>query len=235
MSVLPVTNIITTYDSGDNARFNLLYQTIQGLLDYQQYDNLYWIITDDGSPNHDEMVEKVTRQINRDATIFFNTQRKGVGYAKNNAIKKAFEKSHIIFITEDDWKLVKPFPMVRHVQQMLDHPEIGIVRFGYIGGSTLEAYYRGYTPFDTYWEMKQGTDVYCYSGQVSLRSKIWYDTVGWHDENCGPGEEELRMCIKYNGTPNAPKILWPAEYGTTLNAGLFHNIGLGNSLNGVMG
>lgn len=231
---IAVSVIITTYDPGDNTRFPLLYQTIDGLIKNLEYPNLRWVISDDGSPNHDEMMAVVgTKLQNRDLTIL-NVQRKGVGCSKNSALRDAFQFSPIVLLMEDDWYLDQRLDLLKYVQQMLDHPDIGIVRFGYIGGSTLEAYYRGYSPFDTYWEFKQGSDVYVYSGQVSLRSKVWYDTVGYHDENCSPGEEELAMCIRYNGTPNAPKILWPAEYGTILNAGPFKNIGMGNSLNWIM-
>ena len=229
-NVIPVTVIVTTYDP-DGSRAPIAEQTVKSFAENLKYPNLRWIISDDGSPNHDKFMAKLKVYV-PDAEII-NVNRGGVGKSKNTALRKAFEVSPIVFLSEDDWYLPEPLDMLSYVQRMLDNPEIGIIRFGYIGGSTLEAYYRGYTPFETFWELKQGTDVYAYSGQCSLRSKIWYDTVGYHDEECSPGEEELRMCIRYNGTPNAPKILWDARFGTILNAGPFKNIGMGNSLNGV--
>lgn len=231
MSLLPVTVIITTYDPGDNSRYPLLYQTVDGLLKNLDYPELHWLVTDDGSPNHADMVEKLSELLPTVQVI--NTERHGVGYAKNNALREAFKVSGVVLLLEDDWWLVEKLPLVKYVQHLLDHPDIGIIRFGYIGGSTLEAYYRGYSPFDTYWELKRGSDVYVYSGQVSLRSKCLYDTVGYHQEGVDPGKEELDYCIRYNAAEGAPKILWPAEYGTTLNAGPFHNIGLGSSLNNI--
>ena len=78
-----------------------------------------------------------------------------------------------------------------------------------------------------------GPDQYVYSGQVSLRHKRFYDICGYHPEGVSPGEEELTFCKHFNGVEDAPKILWPATYGTTLNAPFipFVNIGMDISLN----
>lgn len=226
--------IITTYDKGNGNRYGLLYKTIQGLKDNLIYPNLSWSITDDGSPNYEDMKNTVGEMLSPTDVVFFNTERKGVGYAKNNALRHAFQSSPMVLLLEDDWYLHQKFDLLRHVQHILDHPEVGMIRFGYIGGTTLEAQYIGYSPFDTYWTLKQGSDVYVYSGQVSLRHKVFYDKVGWHSEGISAGEEELDMCKRYNGTPDAPLIQWAAEYGTTLNAGPFYNIGLGDSTNAEM-
>lgn len=233
MSLLPVTIIITTYDPGNNSRFPLLYQTIKGLQQYLDYPNLRWTITDDGSSNHQEMVAGVNSLLEGQDLRIFNTERRGVGYAKNNALKEAFTISPIVLLLEDDWLLVQKLPLVKYVQHLLDHPDTGMIRFGFIGGTTLTATLVGYSPFDTYWQLTQGSDVYVYSGQVSIRSEGFYRAVGFHDEGKTPGDEELEMCKTYNGTPNAPKILWDASFGVTLNSGPFHNIGMGNSLNSV--
>ncbi len=233
MSVLPITVIITTYDPGNNSRFSLLYQTIEGLTKNLLYPNLKWIITDDGSSNHNEMADKIRcLLVDRDVTIF-NTERKGVGFAKNNALREAFKISPITLIGEDDWRLDEPLDLLKHVQLLLDYEENSIIRFGYLGG-TFTASYDGYGPFSNYWFLHQGSGVYIYSGQISLRHQRLYLAVGWHKEFCTPGEEEIDFCIRYNGTPNAGKILWPAEYGCILNAGPFKNIGMGVSLNGVV-
>lgn len=229
---IAVTAIITTYDPGDNSRFPLLYQTIQSLLDKMQYPNLYWIITDDGSPGHVGMVEKVTEMLPADRVQFFNTNRKGVGYAKNNALEAAFKLSPIVFLLEDDWELREEFDLLTHVQVMLDNPDIGIIRFGFLGGE-MEAQYTDYGDFKTYWLLKPASGFYVYSGQVSLRNKYFYDVVGYHTVGLQAGQEEEDLCWRYNSTPNPPKILWPAQYGTMLNTGLFKNIGLAASVNAV--
>lgn len=229
---IPVSIIITTYDKGDNARFNLLYKTVQALVDNIKYPNLYWIITDDGSPNHDEMVEKIKSIINSDRLIFFNTDRKGVGFAKNNALRKAFETSPYVLMLEDDWELKEEFDLLPHVQLMLDHPDIGMIRLGYLGGE-MDAHYTDYGFLKTYWTLLPASGFYVYSGQVSLRSKNFYDIVGYHAEGLQAGQEEENMCWRYNDIKNPPKILWYAQYGTTLNSGLFNNIGLGDSVNAV--
>jgi len=57
--------------------------------------------------------------------------------------------------------------------------------------------------------------------------------VGYHQENVSPGEEELEMCKRFNGTDNAPDILWPGEYCPMLNCSPFKNIGMDFSLNAI--
>lgn len=229
---IPVTVIITTYDSGDNTRFPLLYTTIQALKDKMNYPNLYWIITDDGSPKHDEMVQKVTEMLGIERVTFFNTERKGVGYAKNNALEEAFKRSPMVFLLEDDWELKEPFDLLTHVQLMLDNPDIGMIRFGFLGGDLIGRY-TDYGDFKTYWTLQPASGFYVYSGQVSLRNKLFYDRVGYHTVGLQAGQEEEDMCWRYNSLENPPKILWPAQYGTVLNAGLFKNIGLAVSVNAV--
>lgn len=222
---LPVTVIVTTYDPSDNSRFNLLYQTVQSLVDNLIYPNLRWTITDDGSPNHYDMVREVSKIIPGDDVIFYDTGRRGVGYAKNNALKEAFSVSKLCWLTEDDWWISEPLNLLPHVQLMLDHPEIGFIRFGFLGGS-LSADYIDYGYPLTYWKLKPTSGLYCYSGQCGLRSSCLYEKVGWHDETTSPGEEELNYCWRYNQTVSPPDILWPAQYGCTLNAGIVKNIGL---------
>lgn len=226
---IPVTVIVTTY-APNEGRAAIAEQTIKSFAENLIYPDLRWIISDDGSPNHDEFMARLKVHVPTAETI--NINRGGVGKSKNTALKKAFEASPIIFLSEDDWILTEKLDLLRHVQLLLDYEENSVIRFGYLGG-TFTASYDGYGPFSNYWFLHQGSGVYIYSGQVSLRHQRLYSAVGWHREDCSPGEEEIDFCIRYNGTPNAGKILWPAEYGCILNAGPFKNIGMGNSLNGI--
>jgi len=107
-----------------------------------------------------------------------------------------------------------------------------MIRFGFLGGELL-AKYIDYGSFRSYWWLLPNGGLYTYSGQVSLRKKEFYSAVGMHRTGISPGEEELDMCHRYNNAKNPLKILWPADYGCTLNAGPFKNVGMSMSLNAV--
>lgn len=231
----PVTVILTTYDKGDGARTSIARQTIQGLVDNLHYSNLHWIISDNNSPKHEEHVSFIVEPLKEKNIPFevLNVKGGGVGLSKNVALTRAYEISSLIFMTEDDWYLSEPFELESDVQVMLDNPSVCMVRYGFLGGEML-AKYTDFGDFKTYWTLVPNSGLYVYSGQVSLRSKLLTDMVGWHSPNLEPGQEELDMCHKYNSLgDSAPKILWPARHGSILNASPFKNLGLGNSLNNM--
>lgn len=231
MSLLPVSIIITTFDRGSGDRTALAMQTVNALLTNLKYPELYWLIADNGSPKHDEQMLLITKDLPKERTTVLNTTAGGVGASKNAALKHAFETvSPMVLLLEDDWLLKYPLYIEKDVQLILDHEDVGMIRYGYLGGE-LDAHYTDYGIFKTYWTLIRGSGVYIYSGQVSLRHKRFYDAVGYHHETETPGEEELEMCKRFNGVDNAPKILWPAEYATVMNGGPFNNIGLGFSMN----
>jgi hypothetical protein len=229
MSKYPVTVILTTYDAGDGSRTEIATQVICSLKENMVYPNLKYIISDDGSPQkHRDTLQKELPE----ATMI-NVERRGIGVSKNTALKEAFKTGEIVLLMEDDWKLVEsPFYLEPFVQMFLDYDDIGCIRFGFLGGNMI-ATYTDYGDFRTYWHLHKGSGFYVYSGQVSLRTKRFYDAVGYHAEGLTPGQEEEDMCKRFNATNNAPRILWPAMYATLLNKGPFVNIGMGHSLNSI--
>lgn len=240
--VEPVSVIITTYDSGNGDRLNLCIKTLRSLLYNLSYENINWIIIDDSTIDvsnenasriHDEFLD-----VGILSYTYLHNERAGIGVAKNYALEVAFEQSPYVLLLEDDWLLKQPLDLEPYVRILQEDTNVGMIRFGYLGSEheTLEARYRRGLPdmpWFTFWELKRGSDVYVYSGQVSLRHKRFYDTVGLHKKNDTPGEEELDMCKRYNATENAPVILWPAFMGAPLGTGIFDNIGLGYSTNNV--
>lgn len=227
--------IITTYDDGSGRRHRLFYETLWSLLQKLRYDNVHYIITDDSEPDISNWGMDEARRIFASMDISYtilNTNRMGVGFAKNNALKLAFETSDLIFMLEDDWFLGEPLDLTRHVEVLREHPENSVIRFGYLGG-TIDASYVDYGLYKYYWQLHRGSGVYIYSGQISLRTKKFYNGIGWHLEGVSPGEEELDMCKRFNACETCGDILWPGEYATTLNAGPFINIGLATSTNAV--
>jgi hypothetical protein len=233
--------IITTYDSGTGERLSLLKQTVGALIDNLRYDNLHYIITDDSIPEvHIQTIKQIEPQLIDNACLytFINTNRRGVGYAKNNALRVAFETSPVVLLMEDDWILKEPLTLLPHVQVLEDNDNVGMIRFGFLGGQ-MKATLTDYGYPKTYWTLQHKSGHYVYSGQVSLRHQRFYKAVGLHveqQENNKPveaGREEDEMCHRYNNTTNPPDILWSCQYGSMLNCGPFINIGMGNSTNAV--
>lgn len=223
-----VTVIITTYDSGSGQRTPPALQTIGALKQFLQYPALAWIIADDGSHlNHLNTLRELLPE-----ALVTNAARGGVGKSKNLALAEAFKQSPYVLLLEDDWVLRDLFDLTPHMKLLEDHTDIGMIRFGYLGGG-MTANFEGDSLY-SYWRLTRGSGVYIYSGQVSLRHERFYRTVGWHKEGISPGEEELEMCIRFNATDNAPDIVWPARFGCELNCGPFLNVGMGSlSTNGV--
>jgi hypothetical protein len=232
-----VTIIITTYDPGDNSRFNLLFRTIDALKTNLDYPNLAWVIADDGSEHFP--AETLFTMLDGYPRTFTNANRKGVGKSKNIALQHAFTHSPYVLLLEDDWVLKEPLDLIPPVEVLRDNYNVGMIRYGFLGGG-MEAIYTDYGLTKTYWTLKHKSGHYVYSGQVSLRHKRFYDSLGMHaerDEKGKPiaaGVEEDELCHRYNDAMNVPDILWPAHLGCTLNAGAFVNIGLDSSVNAVV-
>ena len=229
----PIVNIIiTTYDNGDGKRTPLLNLTVDRLLNNLKYPNLNWIIADDGSPQQIDHLDDVRQQLKDNFTLT-NALRAGVGKSKNLALVEAFKLSPLVLMLEDDWILTRQLDLIDYVKILDQYDEIGMIRLGYLGG-TMQAYLTSYNDI-TFWDLERGSGVYIYSGQVSLRHERFYNACGFHPEGVDAGTEELDMCKKYNGIETAPKIVWPASFGCTLNSpnNLFHNIGMNDSLNNV--
>lgn len=220
-----VSVIMTTYNRTEIAR-----QTLRYLRQNLQYENLAWIIADDGSA--EGHIEALLSELDGLPVQVTNAQRKGVGKSKNLALELAFKSSPLILLLEDDWLLSEPFNLNVYADTLVSQPTVGMIRFGYLS-TELTADFVGYNDM-SYWRIRQGSGVYCYSGQISLRHKRWYDKVGYHKEGVTPGEEELEMCIRYNATPDAPYILWPGNVHPHFGCSIFKNIGMGQSLNNIL-
>lgn len=228
--------VITTFDRGDGSRTNCLTNTVKSLhANLKANLDLLWVLADDGSPKQEEHLKE-----SLDYLTFFgqhvvvtNAQRQGVGKSKNIALAKAFEFSDCVFLLEDDWIPLHPFDLSLYIDIIKENTDLGMFRFGFLGGGMLASYV-GYKDL-SFWDLQRGSGVYIYSGQVSLRHRRFYDVCGYHAEGLSPGEEELEFCKRYNGTENAPKILWPAFYGSTFGTpyALFTTIGVDFSLNSV--
>jgi len=220
--------IITTYN-----RLEICKQTIRGLKENLIYENLAWIIADDGSP--DGYVDELVKEIGSDHCVqTTNAGRRGVGYSKNLALRKAFEESPIVLLLEDDWLLRQKLDISAHADLLMSNPNVGMIRYGWLSSDTLTADLvgdrSGYGS-QCYWRLKKDSGQYVYSGQVSLRHQRLYTYLGYHHEGINAGLEELDMCGRYNTAENPPEILWPANLACNYQTSCFIDIGAGYSLN----
>lgn len=237
--VIKVYIVMTTYDRGDGVRTKVATESAESIAKNLSYPNLHWIISDDGTTQHAAHVGSIKDGILRhtpDVPIdVVNVERRGVGASKNTSLRKVFEETPIVLLTEDDWVLTKPLELLPYVQLLLDHATVGMVRLGYLGGE-MSAKLTAYSGI-TFWELIQNSGLYVYSGQISLRHQRFYDVVGFHNEALSAGEEELDMCHRYNALnegKSAPFIIWPTWNCSLLNCGIFVNNGLSSSLNNIL-
>lgn len=227
--------VITTYDKGDGKRTGCFTATVKALSMHLKKEDLdvLWILADDGSPKQTEHLEESIKYLElfNQNYIVTDAKRQGVGKSKNIALEKAFEFSNYVLLLEDDWLANVYLDLVPYIQILSEHSEVGMIRFGYLGGD-ITAKLVSYNDI-TFWELVSG--IYVYSGQISLRSKNWYDKIGYHAEGLTAGQEEENLCHRYGDATDKPKILYPAQYGVTLNAfgGMFKNVGMDFSLNNV--
>lgn len=220
-----VSIVITTY-----KRTAVALATIKALQENLYYTGeLHWIVSDDGSA--EEHREAIKGALPASAEVF-NVNRAGVGQSKNVALGAAFARSPYVLLMEDDWQLTQRLDLHPPVSVLKNNEQIGMVRYGYLGGGMLAHLEDLDGPCTPYWVLQRGSGVYIYSGQVSLRHQRFYKAVGMHRVGISPGEEEIDMCIRYNGTENAPLIVWPANLPCAQNYGPFRHIG-DESLNDV--
>jgi len=183
--------VMTTYDEGSGNRAKLARRTLESLFKNLSYTHVHYIISDDSTiENHQKHIDFITEPL---AGFSFETlvhNRRLVGHSKNVSLKKAFEISPYVLLTEDDWEMQQPLDFTAYMSVLQDYPTAGMIRLGYLGGDHLTAVLTAYG-YHTFWRIVQGSDVYCYSGQVSLRHERFYQATGFHDENTEAGDEEF--------------------------------------------
>lgn len=215
MSDIPAVYIIlTTY-----RRTQIALRTIEGLKNNLSYQNLGWIITDDGSDIED--LDKLIDAIGRTnhLKVFLN-KRHGTGHNMNTALQHVWDiGGSLTLMMEDDWLLEKPMDLTPYVDVLTKHPEHGMIRFGYIAAGLSGELINEEGRF--YWKLRKDGYMYNYTGHPALRNKAFYDAYGKYTEGLAPGATELAMCGAVNSRPG-PNILLPADSGWY---GFFAHIG----------
>jgi hypothetical protein len=210
----PITVILLTYQRTEYAL-----RTIRAARQYLRYPDLRWYIADDGSrPEHLDAV----RELLPDAA--YHSTRLGYGGNANVAWRSANVVSALSFWLEDDWELTQPLDLWPYAALLMERDEVAMVRLG-----MLNLDIRGRTwghNGQVYWKLDrephhEGTPVF--TGHPSLRHRRYRDAYGLYPEGLTPGDTELAYAWQFRqGSPDAPGIVWPADYPSQ---GLFAHIG----------
>lgn len=212
----PIWVMLTTY-----RRTEMALRTVRAIKQNLIYPNLGWYISDDGTddPNHiNSILEEIGSEYQKHT---YNSARKGVGHGMNYVLQNVFEHyGHLVLSMEDDWELNRPVEFVPYVKTLMDHPEHGMIRFGYLSPNLL-----GYNISEEgklFWRLDNNGETYRYAGHPHLKHLRFHEFYGYFDEGLTPGMTELSMCGKTNAKPGGPNILYPCDCGQW---GFFGHIG----------
>ena len=174
------------------------------LLHYQ--GELRWYVADDGSPAEHwfQVMDALPH-----ATAFHSARR---GYGANANAAWDAAPSRLTFWLEDDWVLREPLDLTPHAYALMDCPELGMIRLGYIDPLMLEPSRdfagRRYHTIPRDWP---DTSFYAFTGHPSLRHARYRQAYGDYPEGLGPGDTELAYAYQYR-THDGPLIVWPQGY-----------------------
>jgi len=212
--VPPVFILLTTYN-----RLELCLRTVRGIKDNLRWQNLGFIVCDDGSGQ--EYVDRIVEEIGHVNHLWvYNGNRKGVGHNMNVGLEHIWGVGgNLVMTFEDDWLLEKPLDMTPYVNTLLKHPEHAMIRLGYLTPG-LQATLISEENY-LYWKLDNNGYQYRFTGHPSIRTKNFFTYYGMYAEGLTPGQTELDMCAKTNSR-SGPNILIPADSGWY---GFFAHIG----------
>lgn len=204
----PITVILQTFKRTDvalrtiaAAKRNLIYG-----------GRLYWYVADDGSPA--AHVNAVLAELADIELIGHHSERRGYGANANAAWNAADQVSALTLWLEDDWELRQPLDLYRYACLLMETHEVGMVRLGVL---SLDMRGRSWAHDGAvYWKLDrephiEGTPVF--TGHPSLRHRRYHQVYGDYPEGLLPGETELAYAYQFRqGSPDAPAIVWPADY-----------------------
>lgn len=214
-----LTVALITYKRTDYA-----VRTIQALNRCLQYPRWSWYISDDGSGSeHHNAVHDACLATDH-PIIGHHNEAISYGSGANTALQYAFDAGQLVLMLEDDWELTRPMDMWKWAALLMERPDIGMVRMGYLNnglsGTLID--HKG----SLYWNLddteSKHHSIMAFAGHPALIHQRYFDSYGTYPEKWQPGETELRMAWQFAATPVGPAIVWPAELGA---AGPFAHIG----------
>jgi hypothetical protein len=213
----PVTVILQTFQRTEYAL-----RTIAAARENLRSPDLRWYVADDGS--REEHVQTVLSALDGVNLVGWHSERRGYGGNANAAWARANEVGALSLWVEDDWVLTQPLDLYPYAALLMETAEIGTVRLG-----NLNLDIRGRTwgyGGRVYWKLDrephiEGTPVF--TGHPSLRHRRYLEAYGPYPEGLTPGDTELAYAYQFRmGTPDAPGIVWPADYPSS---GYFAHVG----------
>jgi glycosyl transferase family 2 len=211
----PIVIILQTYRRTDCAL-----RTIAAAREFLRYPDLRWYVADDGSPaSHVDTVLNALGPV-----AGYHSERRGYGGNANAAWDAANEIGALTFWLEDDWELRHPLDLYAYACLLMESQEIAMVR---LGALNLDMRARSWAYGGlVYWKLDRephldGTPVF--TGHPSLRHRRYREAYGDYPTGLTPGDTELAYAWQFRiGSPDAPGIVWPADYPSL---GYFGHIG----------
>lgn len=214
----PLTVVLLTYERTECAL-----RTIKAATTYLQYPGWRWYVADDGSrPEHFDAVLQAVAESGHDM-LGAHTGRLSYGAGANQGVRKGFEAGQLVLMLEDDWELTQPFDVWKYAALLMERPDVGMVRTGYLNaglqGSLIS--HGG----SLYWRLNDKESKhfssFAFAGHPALIHHRFFDAHDYYPERWQPGDTELRMCWQVT-EHEGPAIVWPVELGA---AGPWAHIG----------
>ena len=214
----PLTVVLITYKRTDYA-----VRTVRALNANLHYPNWGWYVSDDGSPR--EHMQQVEENIDAGDRHLVGSHTESISYGAgcNRALNEAFSQGQLVLMLEDDWELSQPLDVWKWAALLMERPDIGMVRMGYLNVG-LGANLIGHNG-SLYWMLddteSRHHSTFAFAGHPALIHQRFFDSYGGYPEKWQPGDTELRMCWQV-ASQQGPAIVWPVELGA---AGPFAHIG----------
>jgi hypothetical protein len=146
--------------------------------------------------------------------IDWHTDHISYGAGANKGLNAAFQKGDLVLMLEDDWELTRDLDLWKYAALLMERPDIGMVRMGYIN-TGVEATSLGHSG-TIYWALNdtqsRNYSVFAFAGHPALIHHRLLSAVKGYPERLQPGDTELQMCWRVASTIG-PRIVWPAELG----------------------
>jgi hypothetical protein len=201
--VEPITIILQTYRRTEYALRTIA--AARELLRYQ--GDLVWYVADDGSSV--EHLAMVLAALDGNG-LRCHSELRGYGANANTAWHAV--ESALTFWLEDDFMLTQPLDLTPHAYTLMDAPDVGMVRLGYIDPERLQTAQdfagRRYHTLARDWP---DTSFYAFTGHPSLRHARYRQAYGDYPTGLTPGDTELAYAYQYR-IGDGPLIVWPEGY-----------------------
>lgn len=205
----PLTVVLLTYERTEYA-----VRTIKAASQLLYYPDWVWFVADDGSSEeHCDALAHALEESGR--PVWGISSIKGsYGESANRGLDVAFQHGNLVLMLEDDWELTEPLDIWKYAALLMERPDIGMVRMGYlnagVAGSVIAHQGSLYWALDDQESRKHSS--FAWAGHPALIHRRMFEMCGYYPERWQPGETELHMCWQVSEF-REPMIVWPAELG----------------------